>query len=269
MDNVKVGVVQTFIAQEIRKNIEDCLKLTEKAAKLNAEIICLQEQWLSRNPYKAVDKLAKLMPQLIDRFRLLAEEYSTSILLGGCVEEVMGRKIVSCPVLGSNGSVIFKQVKTHLFKEEKKLFTPGLKLDTFKIRNLRVGILICYDLVFPETARILALKGADLIFNPSRIKREGVPPWHLYLKTRALENRIPFVGVNSVFPPNYNGKSLIVNLEVEEEKEIVYPVTVVMKPVHPGVTVKSLDVEKMRRYREERLAERNVKTYSALLKFPS
>ncbi len=266
MDSIKVGAVQPYIGSEIEANIEGCLKLSEEAAESEADLICLPEQWLSRDPYSFIDKLAVLTPKLTGRFGRLAEEYGVHILLGGCVEEREGKKLITCPVLGPDGSVMFKQSKCHLFRVERELFTTDSRIDVFKVENFTVGILICYDAVFPEAARILSLKGADIIFNPSRVNVDGVEPWHLYLKVRALENRVPIVGVNPVFPPNYLGRSIIVDLKVKETSKVVYPVSIAEGNTECGVILGVLNPISLRIYRVERLRNRNVKAYLDLLR---
>ncbi|MDH7515304.1 MAG: nitrilase-related carbon-nitrogen hydrolase [Bacteroidota bacterium] len=80
--------------------------------------------------------------------------------------------------------------KVHLFGEEKRLFTPG---DTgFFVVNTgdaRVGVMICYDWRFPEAARSLALKGAQVICHPSALVAEP-RLWKPVMRTRSFENRV-------------------------------------------------------------------------------
>lgn len=87
--------------------------------------------------------------------------------------------------------------KVHLFAEEKRFFTPGdLGFPVFRWDGrLRLGVMICYDWRFPEAARTLALKGAQLIAHPSNLV---APPrmWQPVMRTRALENRVFTVTAN-------------------------------------------------------------------------
>ncbi|MCB2204677.1 hypothetical protein KQI65_08005 [bacterium] len=87
--------------------------------------------------------------------------------------------------------------KVHLFAEEKKHFTPGDK--GFEVytwdRELRFGVMICYDWRFPEAARSLALQGAQVILHPSNLV---APPrlWKPVMRTRSFENKVYTVTAN-------------------------------------------------------------------------
>lgn len=79
--------------------------------------------------------------------------------------------------------------KVHLFWFEKELFTPGGG-DPFRVYDLgwtRVGMMICFDWIFPEVARILALRGAEIILHPANLVLPYCPP---AMVTRCVENRV-------------------------------------------------------------------------------
>ena len=76
--------------------------------------------------------------------------------------------------------------------------------------------MICYDTVFPGVADTLSKKGAEIIFSPSRIVKEGIDPWKMYVQVRSLENRIPIIAPN-VENIRFGGNSLIVELTKEEK----------------------------------------------------
>jgi predicted amidohydrolase len=111
--------------------------------------------------------------------------------------------------------------KTHLFFDEKKFFKPGntgfwvYDIYNKKFGTVKLGIMICFDWVFPEAARTLALRGADIICHPSNLV---MPYCQNAMSTRALENHIFAItanrigkdvnGENSV---EFTGESVIVN----------------------------------------------------------
>jgi omega-amidase len=72
----------------------------------------------------------------------------------------------------------------------------GTKAELFESGNFKFGIGICYDIVFPEVARALVKKGADILFFPSKIRYEGIKPWNMYVQVRALESRILIAAPN-------------------------------------------------------------------------
>lgn len=81
------------------------------------------------------------------------------------------------------------QAKTHFFGGEEKMFAPGTSLRAFDTSFGRMGILVCYDGEFPETARSLALDGAKLICMCAANMSPYEDYHFLYMRTRAMENR--------------------------------------------------------------------------------
>ena len=77
-------------------------------------------------------------------------------------------------------------------------------------------------MVFADVSEALVKKGAEVLFSPSRIVRRGIAPWHLYVQTRALENRIPILAAN-VQNSKFGGKSIIVDLT--EDDGVMLPKT--------------------------------------------
>ena len=156
-------------------------------------------------------------------------------IIAGIAEQDENRSYNSAVVIGPNG-YLGKYRKIHLFGTEKNCFDPGnLPLKVFDIGSARVGVMICFDWRFPETARTLALNQADLIAHPSNLVLPHCPQ---AIITRCLENRIFIVTANRVgteervpnYPLNFIGQSQVVDpdgniiyraSEKEEEIKIV------------------------------------------------
>jgi len=84
--------------------------------------------------------------------------------------------------------------KAHLFLEEKSWFDPGdTGFTVHRVGEARVGMLICFDWIYPEAARVLALRGAQLICHPANLV---LPYCQDAMKTRAIENRVFIATVN-------------------------------------------------------------------------
>ena len=81
-----------------------------------------------------------------------------------------------------------RYAKTHLFRAEKQLFTPGAALWTGEIAGWQCGVLVCYELSFPEVSRALALSGARLLIAPSAFGRARMRIWQIATVARAIEN---------------------------------------------------------------------------------
>ncbi len=100
----------------------------------------------------------------------------------------------SAVLVGPEGYV-GKYRKIHLFMNEKDFFKPGnVGLPLFDVRSLRVGLLVCFDWIFPEVWRILALRGADLICHPSNLVLPGLA--QKAVPIHALTNRVYTVTAN-------------------------------------------------------------------------
>ena len=241
--------------------ISEALRFIEEAANLGVEVACFPEHWLTNS----VVTLNKLITQLSHS----AQKYKMYIISGANFEKIDGEIFVSSQVIDPSGEIVARQTKVHLFKEEKKLASPGRHYCVFNIKDFKAGIMICYDAVFPEVARILALKGADIIFVPSRIRKEGIEPWHLYLKARSLENRVAVVGVNMALTPRYTGRSTILMPEIIKDSEgsVVYPKVLNKGDEMPQVVMADLDINSIKDIRTERLKDRKPETYKSIAEF--
>jgi len=94
--------------------------------------------------------------------------------------------------------------KIHLFFDEKQYFLPGnIPLGTVSYRNAKLGMMICFDWIFPETARCLALAGADIICHPVNLVMSYCQD---AMKTRSIENRVFSVTANRIGQENRGGK---------------------------------------------------------------
>jgi predicted amidohydrolase len=205
------------------------------------------------------DKLAEVLGNVATTNKL-------HLISGANFENVEENTFINSLVFNPEGEIIANQTKNHLFENEKKVAIPGNNYSIFNFDGIKAGIMICYDAVFPEVARILALKGADIIFVPSRIRKEGIEAWHLYLRLRSLENRVVVVGINIADPPKYPGGSIIITPEKNKDSEIdiVYPKILKLGGERPQMIVADLNFESIRKMREERLKDRRPEIYSDL-----
>lgn len=95
--------------------------------------------------------------------------------------------------------------KVHLFKEEKQYFQPGNNgFPVFEWKNTKIGMLVCYDWIYPEATRTLALKGAQIILHPANLIMPFCPNANI---TRALENRVFIITANRIGCENRAEKS--------------------------------------------------------------
>jgi predicted amidohydrolase len=114
-------------------------------------------------------------------------------LVAGFAESHAGKVYNSAALIRSNGAVDLYR-KTHLFWHEQKWFSPGdTGFRVFSVGRVKVGLMICFDWFFPEAARTLALRGAQVICHPSNLVLPHCPA---SMPVRALENRVFTVTAN-------------------------------------------------------------------------
>lgn len=154
----------------------------------------------------------------------MSKEKKAYIVSGFCEVAVKeGRKVfyISSILVFPDGEFRIYR-KTHLFFNEKKLFKPGntgfwvYEIDVKKHGTVKLGMMICFDWFFPEAARTLALRGADIICHPSNLV---MPYCQNAMFTRALENSVYTVTANRI-GKDINGDS---SLEFTGESVIVSP----------------------------------------------
>jgi len=130
---------------------------------------------------------------------------SNSHIVAGLAEQEQGKFYNTAVYVNPHGFV-GKYRKIHLFFEEKFLFQPGdLPFPVFDTGDGRIGLMLCFDWVFPEAARTLALKGADILCHPSNLV---LPYCQKAMKTRCLENHVFAVTCNRIGTEQRAGKKL-------------------------------------------------------------
>ena len=110
--------------------------------------------------------------------------------------EKEGSKVYNSALLIGPEGLVSTYRKLHLFNTEKDCFDPGnLPLSVVDVRGVKVGMMVCFDWVFPEVARVLALQGAELLCHPSNLV---LPYCQQAMTTRCLENRVFAVTANRI-----------------------------------------------------------------------
>jgi predicted amidohydrolase len=130
-----------------------------------------------------------------------------AILVFGMAEKAGKALYNSAAVVGPKG-FIGAYRKIHLFAEEKSFFTQGdTGFRVFEVGRARIGVLICFDWLFPESARILTLQGADILCHPSNLV---LPHCQKAMVTRSLENGVYSATANRVGMEARGGKEPLV-----------------------------------------------------------
>ena len=117
-------------------------------------------------------------------------------ICAGYVEHSEGRRYNTSVLTGRDGKLLGSARKVHLWKSEKRRFSEGTDYPVFDTEFGKIAILICYDLEFPEPARIAALKGAELLLCPAAWSRPAEGRWKIDLAAASLFNLCFTAGAN-------------------------------------------------------------------------
>jgi N-carbamoylputrescine amidase len=209
---VKVSAIQMSMNQDKTSNIEKAKKLVIQSAKNGAKIILLPELFEGLYFCKDMDKKyfrwAKPLNNnsLIQQFSKLAKKLNVVILVS-YFEKDKDKYFNSLVVINANGIVMDNYRKTHIPDgagyEEKFYFSEGnTGFKVYDTTYAKIGVGICWDQWFCETARILTLKGAEIIFYPTAIGSEpeicidSKEHWQRVQMGHAATNTIPIVVAN-------------------------------------------------------------------------
>ena len=194
----RVGIVQ--FKPQLLQTKQNLNRMEELLKPVKADLIVLPELAASGYLFNNIEEVAQIAEDgqtgaTAELFKKLAKEKNTSFVVGFAEKE--NDKFYNSSMLVNPDGQIFIYRKTHLFYEEKKWFEPGNSgFNVFEAKNgVRVGLMICFDWIFPEAARTLALKGAQILVHSANL----VLPWcQQAMITRSLENRVFSITSNRI-----------------------------------------------------------------------
>ena len=204
----------TVAAIQMTYGLETAVEKVQEAAAQGAQIILLPE--LFENWYFCQEKnyenyhLATTLEEnpAVNELQKIAHDFKV-VLPVSYYERVGNTTFNTVAVIDADGSVLGQYRKTHIpddhFYQEKFYFTPG---DTgFRVWDTayaKIGVGICWDQWFPESARCMALMGAELLFYPTAIGSEPIldcdsmPHWRRCMQGHAAANIMPLVAANRI-----------------------------------------------------------------------
>ncbi len=214
MRKVKVAAVQMRCTRDVNMNIANAEKLVREAAADGAQIILLPElferQYFCQERQYEYYEFAKPVEEndAVKHFAKVAEELK--VVLPISFYEKDGKRLFNTvAILDADGTNLGIYRKTHIpddhYYQEKFYFTPGdTGFKAFKTRYGTIGVGICWDQWFPETARSMAVKGAELLFYPTAIGSEPIlsvdsmPHWRRCMQGHSASNLMPVIAANRV-----------------------------------------------------------------------
>lgn len=214
MRQVKVAALQFSCSKDVQENINKAEKMVREVADNGANIILLPElferqYFCQEKRYDYYDYALPLEKNpAVNRFKEVAKELGVVIPVS-FYERDIDRLFNTVAMIDADGSVLGIYRKTHIpddhFYQEKFYFTPG---DTgFKVFDTRfgcIGVGICWDQWFPETARCMAVQGAEMLLYPTAIGSEPILDvdssghWRRVMQGHAAANLMPVVAANRI-----------------------------------------------------------------------
>lgn len=216
MKKVTVALVQQTCSENIDANVDKSVRGIREAVKKGADIVALQE--LHRSLYfcqtentKNFDLAENIPGPTTELFSALAKEQKAVLVLSLFEKRAPGIYHNTAVVLDKDGSIAGKYRKMHIPDDpafyEKFYFTPGdLGFEPVQTSAGKIGVLVCWDQWYPEAARMMALKGAELLVYPTAIgwdpndaqeeKERQRDAWTVIQRSHAISNGLPVLSVN-------------------------------------------------------------------------
>jgi len=219
---MRIGIVQTKPAfGQVVPNLSRAVELMDEA---RADLWILPEffstgyQFVSREEARF---LAEPVPDGATSRGLITYAASRNCHIVAGLAEAQGARCYNAAILVGPSGLVARYRKVHLFSEEKRWFDPGdLPFPVATVGTARIGVLVCFDHLFPEAARTLALRGAEVIAHPANLVMAGYA--QLTMRVRALENGVFTATANrvgrearSAQPLVFTGESQIVSPRAE------------------------------------------------------
>ena len=212
--NVTVAAVQMKCSTHVEENIAKADALVREAAEKGAQIILLPElferQYFCQERRYEYYEFAKEVNEndAVKHFSALAKELSV-VSPGSFYEKDVNRLFNTVAVIDADGSNLGIYRKTHIpddhYYQEKFYFVPGdTGFQVFDTAYGKIGVGICWDQWFPESARCMALMGAEILFYPTAIGSEPIldcdsmPHWRRCMQGHAAANIMPLIAANRI-----------------------------------------------------------------------
>ena len=203
---MRIAGIQITAGPDIERNIQRAVDMAEVAAEKNAGIICYPElfltPWFPRQEDPSLLSWARdSADETIKRFQAFSERAGTVLIIP--FFESSNDKYYNSTAVIDAGRLVGVYRKMHVpnlpLYREQFYFSPGdAGFPVFETSQGRIGIQICWDNLFPEGARILALKGAEIIFSPTAASLNTHTLWERAITSNAFSNNIFIFRVNRV-----------------------------------------------------------------------
>ncbi|MEY5049368.1 MAG: hypothetical protein RLZZ175_2727 [Bacteroidota bacterium] len=216
--NLKVGIIQQQNSSDIQANIENLLSKIKDLASKGAELIVLQElhnglYFCQTENVNLFDQAETIPGPSTEIYGKIAKENNIVLVTSLFEKRAAGLYHNTAVVFEKDGSIAGKYRKMHIPDDpayyEKFYFTPGdLGFEPIQTSVGKLGVLVCWDQWYPEAARLMALRGAEMLIYPTAIGWESSDTedeklrqqnaWIISQRGHAVANGLPVISVNRV-----------------------------------------------------------------------
>lgn len=211
---------------------------------------------LATTGYECGVKFTELAEQVpgftIETLGARVARYETHLAFGMVVKHKVESVVYDAALLlGPDGAVMGQYHKVHLKPEERPIFRGGFRLPIFPTPFGTLGLLLGWDLAFPEAARALAIDGAELLVVPANWEAQSIEEWKTYLRARAYENSIFVAGVNRIgdeYTYSFGGESAVIGPRGESYASVGRDENDRPKEAY---TIAKIDLDAVKKFREE------------------
>lgn len=198
---------------DVDANLSYVLSEIKHLSKQQVRLTVLPEMWSTGYAWRKLGKLSERTPEILEELKTASKK---GIIIIGSMPEKDRESIYNTAYVIESGRLIGKYRKIHLFTPMKEDYFLKAGNATLLCNTSvgKIGVLICYDIRFPELARKLTLEGAEILAIPAEWPHPRLEHWRTLLKARAIENQLFVIATNRCGRQGmvrFCGNSMIVN----------------------------------------------------------
>jgi predicted amidohydrolase len=276
MREITVAIVQ--MRPRLGEAEENLVKMSEMVSKIasqqKVDLIVFPE--LITSGYELGVRFTELAQRVpgptVNLMAQRANEYGVYIAFGMVTKEKVESVLYNSAVLvGPDGELLDMYNKIHLRGEERMAFREGYQLPVIPTEVGNIGLMIGYDLAFPEVARSLVLDGAEILCVSANWEAANIDEWKTYVRARAYENAVFIAAANRVGEDvtlNFGGESMVVGPRGQVHATLANETDPATGAPLEGFAVARIDLDEVRKFREEYqfIQNRQPVVYKALVR---
>jgi len=215
MEQIKAATIQFNVKQgDVDANLAYVRQALERVSTQGVQLAVLPEMWSSGFANRQLNELATRTAGIVDE--LLELSVRLKLVIIGSMPEPNGDKVFNTIFVIDNGTLAGIYRKMHLFTllGEDRAFSGGDRWLLAETSIGKIGVMVCYDIRFPELSRRLALEGAQIICVPAQWPRPRDEQWRTLMRARAIENQLFVISSNAcgvIGKLDFFGMSMIID----------------------------------------------------------